>query len=200
MIGNDIIKRFNLQVDDSSELSSNESLALANEVYQDIQNDRSWEWLKTEFTGVTSTIVPYIALPSDFKSLAINKDNETIVFVGDTFEEYKVIGFSERRDYRDSTGYCYIDVANNRLVFTKQPDEVKSVEFDYIVIAPALLFSTSPLFKGFDNIISYGMAAKFNPIELTDKSASYQKENQIEYYKLLSDMRMEDANIKLALS
>lgn len=199
-IGTEIIKRFNLQVDDSSELSTNESLALAQEVYEDIQNDRSWEWLKTEFTGVTSTTVPYITLPTDFKSMAINKDNKTIVFVGDKFEEYIVVGFSERRNYRDKDGYCYIDLPNNRLVFTKQPTEVKTIEYDYIMIAPALLFASEPMFTGHDYIISYGMAAKFNPIELTDKGVSYQRENQAEYLRMLSDMRMEDTLIKLALS
>lgn len=200
MITTDIIKRFNLQVDDSSELSSSEALDLANEVYSDIQNDRSWEWLKSEFTRSTSTTVPYISLPTDFKLLSLNKDDKAIIFVGDTYEEYQVVGYSERRQYRDSDGYCYIDIPNMRLVFTKQPTEVKSVEFDYIIVAPALIYATSPLFRGYENIISYGMAAKFNPIELTDKAVSYQKENQTEYYKLLSDMRMEDTLIKTQLS
>ena len=200
MTGTEIIQRFNLQVDDSSELSDSEVLALANEVYSDIQNNRSWEWLKTSFTGNTSITVPYIALPSDFKNIAINKDNEAIVFVGTTFEEYKVVGFSERREYRDSTGFCYIDIPNSRLVFTEQPTEVESIEYDYIKIAPVLLTSTSPLYTGYNNLISYGMSARFNNIELTDKSASYQRENQMEYSRMLSDMIMQDTNIKLSLS
>lgn len=40
MDGNAIIARFNLQTDQSSELSDTESLALAQEIYQEIQNDR----------------------------------------------------------------------------------------------------------------------------------------------------------------
>ena len=44
------------------------------------------------------------------------------------------------------------------------------------------------------------MAAKFNPIEQTDKSSSYMQENQAVYHKLLSDMAVEDSNIKVAYS
>ena len=195
-----IIKRFNLQVDDSSELSSDEELALAQEVYEDIQNDRPWEWLKEEATGTMSTSVDYIALESDFKNISQNSENRSIVFVGDDNSEYRVIPFSSRRNFRDSSGFCYIDIPNQRLVFTLQPTEAKSVEYDYIKIAPALTTSTAPLFTGHDNLISYGMAAKFNPIELSDKATSYRKENKSEYNNMLSDMRYEDANIKLSLS
>lgn len=196
----DIISRFQLQVDDSSELSSSEALALANEVYSDVQNDRPWEWLKSEFSGTQSTSVPYIALPSDFKEIAQNKDNKSVVFVGSDYSEYKVVPFSSRRDYRDQSGFCYIDVPNSRLVFTLQPTSAEAVEFDYIKKADALTSSTEPLVNTdqFGNLIAYGMAAKFNPIEMTDKNASYQKENTVSYLRLLSDLQMEDTNIKLS--
>jgi hypothetical protein len=42
MTGTNIIARFQLQVDDASELSTDESLALLNEVYSDICNYRYW--------------------------------------------------------------------------------------------------------------------------------------------------------------
>ena len=74
LTGTTIIERFQLQIDDSSELSSDESLALANEIYTDIQNDRNWEWLKNTYTGTQSTSDPYVALPSDFKTLSPNKE------------------------------------------------------------------------------------------------------------------------------
>ena len=74
MTAEEIIARFNLQVDDSSELSSTEELALLNQCYREIQNDRSWEWLKTEETATTSISVPYIALPSDFRTLSPNME------------------------------------------------------------------------------------------------------------------------------
>jgi hypothetical protein len=66
------MQRFQLQIDDSSELSDSESLDLANEVYREIQNDRDWSWLQATHTGTTSTTVPYVALPTDFKKVLPN--------------------------------------------------------------------------------------------------------------------------------
>lgn len=201
MIGSDIILRFELQVDDSSELSSTEELALANEVYSDICNDRDWEWLKTTAAGTTSITVPYIALPANFKQLIPNKDNRSVVFVGTDYQEYEVVPFSSRRDYRNQDGFCYLDMVNRRLYFTLQPTTAKAIEYDYIATPTALTTSTAPIVTTdqFGNLIAYGMAAKFNPIEQTDKNVSYQTENRVEYLRILSDLALEDANIKLSI-
>lgn len=201
MTGDDIISKFNVQVDDASELSDDEELDLLNDVYNDVQNDRPWEWLKTTFSGTTSTSVPYIALPTDFKMISPNLDNETTVFVGTQYTVYQVIGFDQRRDFRNVNGYCYIDIPNQRLVFTLQPTSAQAVEYDYIKIATPITTSSSPLFReGYHKVISFGMAAKFPSIEQADKSTSYSPENQREYLRILSDMAIEDANIKLAHS
>lgn len=201
MIASDIISRFELQIDDASELSSDESLALANEIYSDICNDRDWEWLKATATGTTSITVPYIALPSNFKQIIPNKDNRAVVFVGSDYSEYEVVPFSSRRDYRDQDGFCYLDMVNRRLYFTLQPTAAEAIEYDYITLPTALTTSTEPIVTTdqFGNLVAYGMAAKFNPIEQTDKTVSYQKENRIEYLRILSDLALEDANIKLRI-
>lgn len=200
MTGTEIIEKFNLQVDDSSELSDSEALDLANDVYGDIQDDRDWEWLKATYSGTTSVSVPYIALPVDFKYVAPNKDNVSVVFVGDDYSEYKVISFADRRSYRDQDGFCYIDVPNQRLVFTLQPTSAKAVEYDYIKIASDLTEDSEPLFRtGFHPIIAYGMAARFNNLEQTDKTNSYQKENMQLYKDTLTSMGIEDAKIKLSI-
>lgn len=201
MIASDIISRFELQIDDASELSSDESLALANEIYSDICNDRDWEWLKATATGTTSITVPYIALPSNFKQIIPNKDDRAVVFVGSDYSEYEVVPFSSRRDYRDQDGFCYLDMVNRRLYFTLQPTAAEAIEYDYITLPTALTTSTEPIVTTdqFGNLVAYGMAAKFNPIEQTDKTVSYQKENRIEYLRILSDLALEDANIKLRI-
>lgn len=201
MIASDIISRFELQIDDASELSSDESLALANEIYSDICNDRDWEWLKATATGTTSITVPYIALPSNFKQIIPNKDDRAVVFVGSDYSEYEVVPFSSRRDYRDQDGFCYLDMVNRRLYFTLQPTAAEAIEYDYITLPTALTTSTAPIVTTdqFGNLVAYGMAAKFNPIEQTDKTVSYQKENRIEYLRILSDLALEDANIKLRI-
>lgn len=201
MLTSEIVSRFNLQVDDDSELSTEEGVALAQEVYDEVANDRGWEWLKAQGSGNTSTSVPYVALPSDFKELTQNKDDETIVFVGTELDEYKVIPYSSRRDYRDIGGFCYLDIPNSRLVFTLQPTEVKAIEYDYIKIPPLLTSTTEPLVKttSFGNMIAYGMASRFPSIEGADKGNSYATDNRKEYEKILSDLRLQDANIKVSI-
>lgn len=196
----EIISRYNLQVDDASELSSDEELALANEVYNTICNDRPWEWLKRTYTGVTSTTLAYVALPSDFKELSPNSYNKSVVFVGTDRSEYLVVSLSSRRDYYNTDGYCYIDIPNQRLYFMKQPTEVKAIEYDYVSYPTALTTATSPLFNSrYHEMVSYGMAAKFSNIDQEDKSKSYKNDNKKEYDDFMFDLRTEDANIKLAM-
>lgn len=197
----DILAKFRLQVDDASELSSQEELDLANDVYGTICDDRDWEWLKSTATGTLSTSVDYVALPANFKKLIPNEYSKSYVLVGDSYEPYLVIPFSSRREYRNIGGYCYIDQANMRLVFTKQPTTASSYEFDYIIVAPDLdEVSSEPLFRsGLDPIIAYGMAAMFSNIEQPEKNLSYQRENQQLFNSSLSDMGTEDAMIKLSI-
>lgn len=201
MLTSAIIARFNLQVDDASELSSDEELALANEKYFRVCDDRPWEWLKKQATGTTSTSLPYIALASDFKQLSPNKEGKSVVFVGADFQEYVVVPFSSRREHRDQDGVCYIDVPNKRLYFTKQPTAAEAVEYDYISRPADLTTATQPLVEtdNFGNMIAYAMAADFPSIEQAEKSSSYANENMQKYEALLEDLKFEDANIKLSI-
>ena len=200
MTSDNIIERFHLQVDDSSELSTSEEFDLLNEIYTNVQNDRPWEWLKATATGNTSTSVPYIALPADFKEISQNKDNRSVVFVGSDYSEYTVIPFESRRDFRNTDGFCYIDVPNQRLYFTLQPTSVKAIEYDYIKVAPTLTTGTSPLVTSdqFGKMLAYGMSEKFSPIEQSDKSKSYANENRSTYLSMLQDFAVQDAQIKLS--
>lgn len=200
MTSDAIIERFNLQVDDSSELSTSEEFALLNQIYTDVQNDRPWEWLRTPYSGTTSASVPYVALPSDFKELTQNKDNKTVVFVGSDYAEYIVIPMESRRDYRNQDGYCYIDIPNSRLYFTLQPTSAKAIEYDYIKIATALVTGASPLVttSNFGNMLAYGMAEKFTPIEQSNKATSYAPENRVTFGSMLQDLAIQDSQVKLS--
>jgi len=219
-----LLNKFYLQVDDSSQLSDDEALELANDVYNDVANDREWEWLKASATGTTSTTVDYIALPSDFKNIVPNYNryginfgsagvpvgysgdngseygSTAVVFVWSTYTPYLVIPASQRMNHRDTSGFCYIDVPNKRLVFTKQPTSAEAIQYDYIKIPTDITASTSPIFDArFHKILAFGMAVQFNLLEQTDKALSYYKENSIQYEKTLGQMQMQDALIKLSL-
>lgn len=113
-------------------------------------------WLRKSFSGTTSSTVPYVSLPTDFKTLSSQYDGVSIVYVGTQPRKYRVISYDNRRDYTNTDGYCYIDIPNSRLVFTKQPNAAETLEYDYICVAPLLTASTSPLFtENLHDVISY---------------------------------------------
>ncbi len=96
---------------------------------------------------------------------------------------------------------CYIDFSTNRLYFNVQPTAANAIEYDYIKNADDLTASTSPIFQSqFHDMISYGMAAKFDPIQQTNQAESYQRINRQLYEEKLSRLRMLDANQKTQLA
>lgn len=197
MLTSEIISKFRLYADDGSELSSAEELALAEKMYRQVLDEHDWEFLRKEHSGTTSGA--YITLPSDFKNIAINYtedgEPEQVVFVGPTFEVYHVIPFSERRNYRDSSNYCYIDKRQNRLYFTATPSSGLAVEFDYIYNPDALTTSTSPVIDSIHHdVIYHGMMMDFYSIEQTEKGRAYYSEHKSWYEKFIS--RMKNVNIK----
>lgn len=186
-----IITNFELQVDDTTELSSTEELSILNRVYKHICSLKAWEFLKKVHTGTTSTSLPYIDLPEDFAYLTQNYNyTETasniaynpVVFVGDSYKPYKVVNFSDRRQYRNQDNVCWIDIVNNRLYFGKQPTTAESVEFDYISDPATLTASDTPLIpERFQPMLEYAMAVEDSVIQQSDKAKSYKNENQAKY-------------------
>lgn len=202
----EIINNFETYVDDSTELSTSEELTLANKIYRMVLNDRPWSFLKKDFIGTTSATVPYVTLPDDFKYIFANynyTDNtiETVqraapivVFIGDKYEPYRVVNWSDRRQYRNQSNVCYIDPITNRLYFTVQPTSVQSVEFDYIYKPADLTLDTRPVWDSdFDFIITHGMASDDYIIQQFDKAKSYSQENRALYSKYLLDMQYKDS-------
>ena len=201
----EIITSFELQIDDTTDLSSTEELRLLNKIYNDICSLLPWEFLKKAFTGTTSTTVDYIALPSDFQYIVQNANYtdssysafRPVVFVGPSFVPYQVVSWSDRRQYRNQDGYCYVDIVNSRLCFTKQPTEALAVEFDYIYIPADLTLSDSPVFPArFHDAIKYAMSVEDNIIQQSDKAKSYAAENKQLYKEAIADMRLWNANLQ----
>lgn len=202
-----LIELFELQVDDTSELSSTEELSILNRIYKHICALKAWEFLKKAGTGTTSTTLPYISLPSDFAYLTQNNNyTETsgyeaqnpVVFVGSTYRPYKVVNWSDRRQYRDQDGVCYIDIVNSRLYFAKQPTSAESVEFDYVSAPVSLGLSDSPAIPDrFQPMLVYAMAVDDAIIQQSDKAKSYRQENQAKYKEYLDNMSYWDARLKI---
>lgn len=196
MIASEIITKFELQNDDMTDLSSDEELYLLNKIYLKVCTERPWEFLKKEFAG-TTTSDAFISLPSDFAYLTQNYNytdssyeaSRPVVFVGSAFSPYQVVSWSDRRQYRDKSGFCYIDIANNRLYFTLAPGTGLAVEFDYSSVPPTLTASDTPLIPSrFVDILYHGMCVEDSVIQQSDKAKSYAQENNQMYKRIFDDM------------
>ena len=74
MTGAEIIQKFELQVDDLTELSSADELDLLNKVYKKVLGEKPYECTKKSGSGTLSTSVPYVTLPADFLFFVPNRD------------------------------------------------------------------------------------------------------------------------------
>lgn len=195
-----LIAKFNLYTDDSTELSDSETSDLFDKVYRDICVFKPWEFTKSAHTATVSGTTT--SLPSDFLSLTKNANytdnrnyaSDPVVFVGSVYTPYKVVNWSDRRQYNGATGYAYLDIPNSNLVFTASISD--TVEFDYQRQMPALASSESPAFpEEFHMIIPHAMAVDEMMIELFEKARSYADENEAKYNYYLGQMSVWNARL-----
>lgn len=189
MTGNEIIKLFNLILDDTSELSATEELALANRIYKKICI-KPYEFLKKEAIGTLSDTLPYIALPTDFCFIPDTPvdDYTKIIYVNNS--PIRIVSFSDRRQ----TGVAYVDMTNSRLVLSTQP-KADVYSYDYIRIPADLTLTTSPVFPVANEVIAFGMATDSFIIQQWDKAKSYAPENQAKYESGICDIDYYNSNL-----
>lgn len=196
MTGTEIITKFELQVDDLTELSQTEELNILNRVYRAVLARHNWSFLRSIASATISG--GEIALPADFDELLPNytyygtsEGQEGIyVFVGTNRVPYRVIPQADRNRYRNSEGYCYVDYKNNKIVFLKAPSET-TAEFDYKYVPDDITTSTSPVIPSrFQELLVYGMAVEDFVLQMSPKAKSYAPENESkfeEWYRLLAN-------------
>jgi hypothetical protein len=205
MIKSEIIAKFHLFMDDTSELSSTEESDLFDKVYNKVMMYRPWEICRVPGTGTTSTSIASVALPTDF-SFLLNNSNYTennqyagdgpVVFVGANYTPYKVVSYADRRQYRNKGGYCYVDIVNMLLVFTLQPVAAEAIEFDYCKVPTDLTIGGTPIFPArFHDVIYHGMCVDDFIIQQSDKAKSYASENNAKYESYLRDMVLWNARL-----
>ena len=192
MTGEEIISLFNLLVDDSTELSSAEELDLLNASYQEVCDDRPWEFLKTEFSGTTDGTT-VLALPSNFSYfIEMNDDGEKIILVDG--HSYLLINFSQRRQYKDQTGIAYFNGTN--LYFIEAPSTGLEVLGDYIKTPDDLTTATSPIFKAsFHKMLAYKMAISDFIVQANLSDNNSIEQNTALYRDYLARMQYHNARV-----
>lgn len=208
----EIITNFELQVSDMTELSSAEELYILNRVYNKVMTSRPWEISKTSVSGTLSgsgVDSMYITLPSDFAFLSPNANYTqnnfeyqgnsapVVIFIGSNRTAYYVVNYSDRVQYLGKTGYAYLDLANNKLVFTGTPIS-STYLFDYIKYPVALTLGTSPVIpSAYHDIFVYGMACEDSVLQLSPKATSYLPENTVKYESMMLDIAYWNSNLIL---
>jgi hypothetical protein len=212
MTGAEIIAQFEQYVDDLTELSTTQELILLNKIYHKICDLRPWEFLKKEKTG-TMTTTTTVAFPDDFSHLLENfnyTDNSIsteinskpcVVFIssngGSTYNPFRVVNWSDRRQYVNTNGVCYIDYAASVITFPYAQSSGALYNFDYKSVPTNLTTGTSPVFPDrFQHAIYHGMAVDDMIIQLFDKARSYAKENQGAYKDYVDSMALWNANLQ----
>ena len=206
MTTTEIIEEFETYVDDTTELSSTQELALLNKIYQKILSFKSWQILKKEASGSMSTTTT-IPVPTRFRSFVINQnmtDNSQAatfnsrpagIYINGT-KWLQVINWDDRRQYANQDGFAYYDAANSTITTTYPQPAGATYSFDYIEKPADLTAGQSPVFPDeFHWSIVHGMAAEDMIIQLFDKARSYADENKRAYASYIADMCMWDANL-----
>lgn len=197
MTKQEIITRFNLYIDDMSDLSTEEESQLFDKQYRKINAARPWEGTKAEGSTTTSTSLQYVALASDFLFLTANANHtdssyeaeRPVVFRGSDYRKYEVVSWSDRRQYRNSDAHAWVDFGALRLYFSKTPSVVEAVEYDYHKQMPALAAGESPWFpEEYQDALYHMMCADSFIIQQSDKAKSYRTENEKAAKDILDQM------------
>lgn len=200
----DIITKFELYMDDTTELSFDEELDLLEQKYQEVSSEVDWESLKKAYSGTASGLT--LSLPSRFSHLIENYSysdanteyaNGPVIFVGSNYDPYQVVNWSDRRRYRDHSNIAYLDLPNNNLVFPVAPSSGAAVEFDYIEY-PASIDSTDDvpwIPERFRSILFYLMCTDDTIIQQSEKALSYKNENEQRAEAVMNRMKMWNAKL-----
>ena len=120
-----------------------------------------------------------------------------VVFIGPNYKPYVIINFEERRQYRNNVGYAYVDMANNKLVFTGTPEDT-AYEFDYIKFPPAVTISDElPFPDRFHKKFVYDMATQDSIIQMSNKASELINANRAESQRIYQDMCMWDSKLQI---
>lgn len=202
-----IIQQFELQASDVTELSTSEEYVVLNRVYNKICNFRPWEFLKTSASGaiLSDSEGYYITAPDDFAYFVNNHNNTEdyigtdtpkVIFIGTNYDPYTIVNWSDRRQYRNKSGYAYYDITEDKIRLTGNSINGSTYEFDYIKTPIALATTLSPVFPSrFHDVLVYGMAVDNDIIQLSPKAKSYAIENQAKYQGIFDDMSYWNANL-----
>lgn len=191
MTGQDIINKFEMHTDDTTELSSQEELELANAKLRFIYDLQAWEFLRKNKTGTVAAAG--IVVPTDFLHCMVNYSEDmtsnlpdtAVVYLGGN--PYKLIPMGMRNS-SPITNVCWYNPSNRTIEF-KENMAGQSYEFDYKYLPDDITVSTEPVLPTSHYIVVYAMLIDDDVIQKTDKARSNIVENTNAYGQQLSNLK-----------
>jgi hypothetical protein len=205
LTGQQIIDRFEFYTDDTTDLSSDEELILANDKVRLIFMEQPWEFLRRKKSGVVENDGK-ITLPADFDELMENySDDPTIgepimkvIYVGGQRSPYLVVPMGQR-NANNFSNVCWIDPSDGKINFLQNPGTGASYEFDYKTSPDDITVNTSPkLPPEYHPMIIFAMLIDEEIIKKSEKARSSMQENFAQFQRYLKNLKLRDARLKLA--
>mgnify|MGYP000852484821 CR=1 FL=1 len=203
LTGQQIIDRFELYTDDTTDLSSDEELILANDKLRIIYMEQPWEFLRRTKSGNIESDGK-ISLPADFDEFMENFSDdgyeavEKVVYVGGSKAPYRIVPMGQRMA-NSYNAVCWIDPSDGKINFSQNPGAGASYEFDYKTSPDDLTVSTSPkLPPEYHPMVVFAMLIDEEIIKKSEKARSNMQDNAVLYQRYLKNLKLRDARFKLA--
>jgi len=205
LTGQQIIDRFELYTDDTTDLSSDEELILANDKLRLIYMEQPWEFLRRKKAGVIESDGK-ISLSTDFDEFLENySDDPTIgeptmrvLYIGGGKSPYLIVPMGQR----NASGFsnvCWIDPSDGKINFAQSPGIGEGFEYDYKTSPDDITVNTSPkLPPEYHPMIVFSMLIDEDIIKKSEKARSNVQDNAVQYQRYLKNLKLRDARFKLA--
>ena len=131
---------------------------MMNIAYREVLAERPWRFLVKWYES--QDFSSQVTLPADFNSTLPDEEGHGHLFVGTPNNKYLEIDIKKKIDYENTTGFFYIDRANNKIVFTGNAVDSGKVKLPYIFDPDDITETTSPTFgfkKGFQPFQNIGV-------------------------------------------
>ncbi len=202
LTGQQIIDRFELYTDDTTDLSSDEELILANDKLRLIFMEQPWEFLRRKKAGNIESdgkITP----PSDFDELMENYSEDPsvgepitkVVYVGRA--PFLVVPMGQR-NANNYSNVCWIDPTDGKINFAQNPGVGAAYEYDYKTSPDDITVATSPkLPPEYHPMVVFSMLIDEEIIKKSEKARSSMQDNAVQYQRYLKNLKLRDARFKL---
>jgi hypothetical protein len=199
MQGAEIIQKFELLTDDTTELSGEEELALANKVLRDIYDIQPWEFLRKAASGTVSATG--ITIPTDFLQFMLNysEDNTStlpdtaVVYIND--RPYRIIPMGNRVNY-PGADVCWFNPAAGKIEFRNNPAGA-TYAFDYKYLPADITLATEPIIPTSHYLVVYGMLIDDELIQRMGKENSNMADNSALFNRNLTNLKHHNAKMLL---